>query len=86
MTSHTIAGREEWEAAREELLRLEKEHTRVGDELARRRRELPWVAVENQYVLDRTTGSAPWPSSSTAAPNSSSTTSCSGRVTRQGAP
>jgi predicted dithiol-disulfide oxidoreductase (DUF899 family) len=56
MTSHTIAGREEWEAAREELLRLEKEHTRVGDELARRRRELPWVAVENQYVLDTDDG------------------------------
>ena len=38
--------REEWDAAREELLRLEKEHTRRGDELARLRRELPWVKVE----------------------------------------
>jgi len=56
MPSHPIVGREQWHAAREELLRLEKEHTRVGDELARRRRELPWVAVEDDYVLDSDTG------------------------------
>jgi predicted dithiol-disulfide oxidoreductase (DUF899 family) len=44
MTDHRIGSREEWQAAREELLALEKEHTRQGDELARRRRELPWAA------------------------------------------
>src|SRR5215210_2757418 len=49
MTDHVIAGRAEWQAARDELLRLEKEHTRMGDELARRRRELPWVRVEKEY-------------------------------------
>ncbi len=46
MTDHKVAGREEWQAARDELLQREKEHTRMGDELARQRRELPWVAIE----------------------------------------
>ena len=41
MTDHKVVGRGEWQAAREELLRHEKEHTRWGDELARQRRELP---------------------------------------------
>jgi predicted dithiol-disulfide oxidoreductase (DUF899 family) len=43
MTDHKIGSREEWKAAREELLAREKEHTRMGDELARQRRQLPWV-------------------------------------------
>jgi predicted dithiol-disulfide oxidoreductase (DUF899 family) len=51
MTTHTIVPREEWLAAREVLLEREKEHTRMGDELARQRRELPWVPVEKQYTL-----------------------------------
>jgi predicted dithiol-disulfide oxidoreductase (DUF899 family) len=56
MPSHEIVGREEWQAARAELLRLEKEHTRAGDELARRRRDLPWVTVGKEYVLDTDEG------------------------------
>ena len=44
-TGHRIGTREEWTAAREELLVREKDHTRLGDELARQRRELPWVRV-----------------------------------------
>jgi predicted dithiol-disulfide oxidoreductase (DUF899 family) len=56
MPSHEIVGREEWQAAREKLLRREKEHTRAGDLLARRRSELPWVAVEEAYVLDTDDG------------------------------
>jgi len=52
MTEHPIATREEWLAAREELLQSEKEHTRLGDELARRRRELPWLRVEKEYRFD----------------------------------
>ena len=51
MTVHTIGTRAQWEAARADLLEREKEHTRLGDELARYRRELPWVAVEKQYTL-----------------------------------
>jgi predicted dithiol-disulfide oxidoreductase (DUF899 family) len=56
MTAHQIAGREEWQAARRELLQLEKEYTRSGDELARRRRELPWLAVETEYRFDTDDG------------------------------
>jgi predicted dithiol-disulfide oxidoreductase (DUF899 family) len=56
MSGHKIATREEWAAAREELLAREKEHTHVGDELARRRRELPWLRVEKQYRFDTDDG------------------------------
>jgi predicted dithiol-disulfide oxidoreductase (DUF899 family) len=52
MTDHQVVSREEWQAARDELLRREKEHTRMADELARQRRELPWVAVEKEYRFD----------------------------------
>ncbi len=56
MTVHTTGTRAEWEAARAVLLEREKEHTRLGDELTRSRRELPWVAVEKQYVLRTANG------------------------------
>jgi len=52
MTDHAIATQEEWQAARNELLAEEKEHTRRGDELARKRRELPWVPVEKDYAFE----------------------------------
>jgi predicted dithiol-disulfide oxidoreductase (DUF899 family) len=55
MTSHRIGTRAEWLAASAELLEREKELTRMGDELARQRRELPWVPVEKEYTL-RTAG------------------------------
>jgi predicted dithiol-disulfide oxidoreductase (DUF899 family) len=48
----TVGTREEWLAAREQLLVREKEHTRIGDELAQLRRELPLVPVEKDYRLD----------------------------------
>jgi predicted dithiol-disulfide oxidoreductase (DUF899 family) len=56
MTKHQVVGRAEWQAAREELLKREKEHTRMADELARQRRELPWVAIEKQYRFDADDG------------------------------
>jgi predicted dithiol-disulfide oxidoreductase (DUF899 family) len=56
MTNHRIGTREEWLAAREKLLISEKEHTRLGDELARRRRELPWVPVDKEYRFDTDDG------------------------------
>jgi predicted dithiol-disulfide oxidoreductase (DUF899 family) len=56
MTEHKTGTREEWAAAREELLTREKEHTRLGDELARQRRELPWVRVEQEYRFDTDDG------------------------------
>ena len=56
VTAHAIGSREEWLAARELLLVREKEHTRLGDELARQRRELPWVRVEKDYCFDTDDG------------------------------
>jgi predicted dithiol-disulfide oxidoreductase (DUF899 family) len=56
MTEHKVVGRDEWQAARDELLRREKEHTKMADELARQRRELPWVTVEQEYKFDTDDG------------------------------
>jgi predicted dithiol-disulfide oxidoreductase (DUF899 family) len=56
MTEHKIGGREEWQAARDRLLAEEKELTRRSDELARKRRELPWVRVEQEYRFDTDEG------------------------------
>lgn len=56
MAGHTIGTREEWLAKREELLKREKEHTRLGDEIAQARRDLPWVRVEKDYRFDADEG------------------------------
>jgi predicted dithiol-disulfide oxidoreductase (DUF899 family) len=56
MTTHTVASRDDWLAARAALLDREKEHTRIGDELAQQRRELPRVPVEEQYTLQTADG------------------------------
>ena len=56
MPEHRTATREEWVAARAELLQREKELTRMSDELARQRRELPWVPVEKEYSLQTAEG------------------------------
>ena len=58
MTGHTVASREEWLAARQRLLEAEKTHTRVGDELARQRLELPWVRIDKEYLFDTEEGEA----------------------------
>jgi predicted dithiol-disulfide oxidoreductase (DUF899 family) len=56
MTSHRIGTREEWLTASARLLEREKELTRIGDELARQRRELPWVPIEKEYPLQTEDG------------------------------
>jgi predicted dithiol-disulfide oxidoreductase (DUF899 family) len=56
MTEHTTGTRGEWLAARRRLLDAEKEHMRRGDELARRRQELPWVPIEKDYVFETDNG------------------------------
>jgi len=56
MTDRRIGTREDWLTAREQLLVREKEHTRLGDELAQARRELPWVRVEKEYRFDTDDG------------------------------
>ena len=56
MTDHKVVGRKEWQAARDELLQHEKAYTRMGDELAHQRRELPWVEVDKDYRFDTDDG------------------------------
>ena len=56
MTSRRIGTREEWFASSADLLEREKELTRMGDALARQRRELPWVPVEKEYTLQTEDG------------------------------
>jgi predicted dithiol-disulfide oxidoreductase (DUF899 family) len=56
MAEHTIGTRAEWEAARGALLEREKELTRMGDEVARQRRELPWVPVDKDYAFQTADG------------------------------
>ncbi|HMC40798.1 MAG TPA: DUF899 domain-containing protein [Acidimicrobiales bacterium] len=56
MTAHEIVTSEDWYAARKELLALEKAHTRQSDELARRRRELPWLRIDKEYTFQTEAG------------------------------
>jgi predicted dithiol-disulfide oxidoreductase (DUF899 family) len=51
MTEHKVGTREEWEAARKELLERENEHAQRSEELAQQRRDLPWVPVEKEYTF-----------------------------------
>jgi predicted dithiol-disulfide oxidoreductase (DUF899 family) len=57
-TTHATGTREQWLSARLALLEAEKEHTRRGDELARRRQELPWVRIGKTYRFETDEGSA----------------------------
>jgi predicted dithiol-disulfide oxidoreductase (DUF899 family) len=59
MASRRIGTRQEWLAASAELLEREKQLTRMGDEFARHRRELPWVPVDKQYTLQTADGTRP---------------------------
>jgi len=49
---HEIVSRAEWLVARRDLLKREKELTRLRDQLAAERRQLPWIKIDKQYVLD----------------------------------
>jgi predicted dithiol-disulfide oxidoreductase (DUF899 family) len=52
MSEHAVGTQEEWLAASKELVAAEKEHMRQGDELTKKRRELPWVPVEKEYSFE----------------------------------
>jgi predicted dithiol-disulfide oxidoreductase (DUF899 family) len=56
MHEHRIGTREEWQAARNELAKLEAEHAKRNEEITRTRRDLPWVQVEKQYEFDTENG------------------------------
>src|SRR3954470_6175176 len=58
MTDHKTGTREEWRAARMQLLEAEKELTRRSDDLARQRQQLPWVPIEKEYRFDTDDGAA----------------------------
>jgi predicted dithiol-disulfide oxidoreductase (DUF899 family) len=56
LAQHPIGTQEEWKAARDELLKEEKQLTRRGDELTAKRRALPWVAIEKDYTFETEDG------------------------------
>ena len=56
MPEHTVGTQEEWKAERDKLLAEEKELTHRGDEVTKRRQELPWVAVEKDYEFETAEG------------------------------
>jgi predicted dithiol-disulfide oxidoreductase (DUF899 family) len=58
MTKHKTGTRDEWLAARLELLEAEKELTRRSDAVARQRQELPWVPINKEYRFDTDEGNA----------------------------
>ncbi len=58
MTKHRIGTRQDWLAARLELLAAEKQLTRRADELAQQRQALPWVRIDKEYQFETEQGSA----------------------------
>ena len=56
MPEHKTGTREEWEAARAELAKLEAESAEHEQEIIKKRRELPWVPVEKEYEFDTEDG------------------------------
>src|ERR1041384_3398403 len=54
--THTTGTREQWQAARDELAKLEAEQAERNEEIKRKRLELPWVPVEKEYVFDTEDG------------------------------
>jgi predicted dithiol-disulfide oxidoreductase (DUF899 family) len=56
MSEHTVGTREEWEAARAELAKLESEQAELANKVTEKRRELPWVPVEKEYEFDTEDG------------------------------
>jgi predicted dithiol-disulfide oxidoreductase (DUF899 family) len=56
MPDHKVGTREEWQAARDELAKLEAEHAELTEKVTERRRQLPWVRVEKDYEFDTEDG------------------------------
>src|SRR5919197_224171 len=56
MAEHRIGTREEWQAARDELAKLEAEQAQQEEEIKKKRLELPWVPVEQEYEFDTEQG------------------------------
>src|SRR5687767_4829210 len=56
MAGHKVGTRDEWQAARDELAKLEAEHAERNEEIKKKRLELPWVPVEKEYEFDTDDG------------------------------
>ena len=56
MPEHKVGTREEWQAARDELAKLEAEQAKQDEEVKKARLDLPWVPVEKEYVFDTEDG------------------------------
>ena len=56
MPEHTIGTHEEWQAARDELAKLEADYAELGQQVTEQRRQLPWVPVEKEYEFDTEEG------------------------------
>ena len=56
LDNHKIVSQSEWMSARKDLLIKEKEFTILRDQLNQKRRDLPWVQVDKEYVFDGPTG------------------------------
>src|SRR4051812_23828588 len=56
MSDHQVGTRQDWQAARDELAKLEAEHAELGRRAAEARRALPWVPVEKEYEFDTQDG------------------------------
>jgi len=56
MPKHKIGSREEWQAAREELARLEAEQAKRNEVIKTKRLDLPWVPGDKEYELDTGNG------------------------------
>lgn len=52
MTQHQVVSRDQWRTARLNLLKKEKELTRLNDSLSQARRDLPWVKLEKRYMFE----------------------------------
>src|SRR6266571_133671 len=56
MPEHRIGTRKEWQVARDALAKLEAEQAERNEEVKSKRRDLPWVPVEKEYVFDTEDG------------------------------
>ena len=56
LEDHKVVSRNEWLGARKMLLRKEKEFTVLRDQLSQERRNLPWIAVDKEYVFEGSNG------------------------------
>jgi len=56
VTGHRIGTRDDWQAARDELAKLEAEQAEGNEKIKRKRLELPWVVVAKEYEFDTDDG------------------------------